>query len=108
MTTSALEERFLTLCRCWRLPEPVREHRFDPVRKWRFDFCWLDAGIAVELEGGVWSRGRHTRGAGFTEDARKYNTAVISGYRVIRLTGEMLNGEVGPIMAWLRAQLGGA
>jgi very-short-patch-repair endonuclease len=62
----------------------VREHRFDPSRRWRFDFAWPAHMLAVEIEGGVWSGGRHTRGAGFVGDCEKYNTATLAGWRVLR------------------------
>ena len=64
----------------------VAEHRFHPERKWRFDFAWPDAMVALEVEGGVWTGGRHTRGAGFIEDMRKYNAATELGWRVFRIT----------------------
>lgn len=71
-----------------------REYQFHPTRRWRFDFAWPLKKIAVEIEGGVWSNGRHTRGSGFIEDCRKYNEAVILGWRVIRVTTEMVrSGE---------------
>ena len=68
----------------------VTEHRFHPVRKWRFDFAWLDKSIAVEIEGGTWSRGRHTRGSGFELDCEKYNEAAAIGWTVFRFTGKMV------------------
>jgi len=71
-----------------------REYKFHPTRKWRFDFAWPLEKFAVEIEGGVWSGGRHTRGKGFIEDCIKYNEAVMLGWRVIRVTTEMVeNGE---------------
>ena len=42
----------------------VREHRFDAVRGWRFDFAFPATKWALEVEGGTWSGGRHTRGKG--------------------------------------------
>lgn len=71
-----------------------KEYKFHPTRKWRFDFAWPLEKFAVEIEGGVWSGGRHTRGKGFIEDCIKYNEAVMLGWRVIRVTTEMVeNGE---------------
>jgi very-short-patch-repair endonuclease len=76
---------FVRLCRERGLPEPVTEHRFAPPRRWRFDFSWPDAKIALEVEGGIWSGGRHTRGAGFVGDMAKYNHAARLGWRVLRV-----------------------
>jgi hypothetical protein len=65
---------------------PVAEHRFDEERKWRFDFAFPDALVALECEGGVWTGGRHTRGAGFLKDVEKYNRAALLGWRILRTT----------------------
>jgi len=61
------------------------EHKFHAVRKWRFDYAIIEHKIAIEVEGGVWSNGRHTRGAGFVKDIEKYNTATSMGWRIIRV-----------------------
>lgn len=66
------------------LPEPTTEHRFHSARKWRFDLAWPERMIAVEVDGGVWSGGRHTRGAGFVADCEKVNEATAMGWRVFR------------------------
>lgn len=66
------------------LPAPVQEHRFHATRRWRFDLAWPDLMIAVEVDGGVWSGGRHTRGAGFVADCEKVNEATAMGWRVFR------------------------
>lgn len=87
---SKLEETFALQLRAMKAPEPAREHRFHPVRKWRFDFAWPDRLFAVEIEGGVWTGGRHTRGAGFVKDMEKYNAAAELGWKVLRFHG----GEV--------------
>lgn len=71
-----------------------REYHFHPTRKWRFDFAWPAEKVAVEVEGGVWSNGRHTRGSGFIEDCIKYNEAVVLGWKVIRVTTEMVRSGV--------------
>ena len=89
---SNLEAEFIFLCNALGLPEPEREARFDPVRKWRFDFLWRAARLAVEIEGGVWMKnGRHTSGKGYSGDAEKYNAAALAGYMVLRFTADMLH-----------------
>lgn len=91
---SSLENDFLTLCRLMKLPEPVREHRFMLSRRYRFDAAWPDKKIAVELEGGIWTRGAHVRGKHFESDARKYNFATLAGWKVFRFTAGMIrSGE---------------
>ena len=81
---SHLEESLALQIRAAELPEPKREFKFHPERKWRFDFAWPDAMLAVEAEGGVWTGGRHTRGGGFIADCEKYNAAALAGWRVLR------------------------
>jgi len=73
------------------LPRPVEEFKFHPTRKWRFDLAWPDRKLAIEIEGGTWSHGRHTRGKGFAMDCIKYNEAVILGWRLLRVTTDMVN-----------------
>ena len=68
----------------------VAEYRFDAKRKWRFDFAWPQCRVALEVEGGVWTGGRHTRGAGFLRDIEKYNAAAVAGWTVLRCTPDTL------------------
>lgn len=70
----------------------VKEHRFHPVRKWRFDYAIPEHKIALEVEGGVWTAGRHTRPQGFLGDIEKYNTATLMGWKVLRTTPDELYG----------------
>ena len=63
----------------------VKEYRFHPTRKWRMDYAWPSHMIALEVEGAVWTRGRHTRGSGFVNDISKYNAATMLGWRVFRI-----------------------
>jgi very-short-patch-repair endonuclease len=62
----------------------VTEHRFHPVRRWRFDIAIPELKIAIEIEGGAWVNGRHTRASGFIKDMEKYNSAVLLGWRLFR------------------------
>lgn len=68
----------------------VKEHRFHPTRMWRFDYAIPACKIALEVEGGVWTRGRHTRPRGFLGDIEKYNAATLMGWRVFRTTPDDL------------------
>lgn len=67
-----------------RLPVPSVEHRVCDSRRFRFDFAWPDERVALEVEGGAWTGGRHTRGIGFIRDMEKYNLAACLGWRVLR------------------------
>lgn len=66
------------------------QHAFHPTRKWRFDFAWPDAKLALEVDGGTFSGGRHTRGKGFEEDCIKLNEAAKLGWFVLRATGRLV------------------
>ena len=64
----------------------IPEHKFCDTRKWRFDFALLEKKIAIEVNGGVFTQGRHTRGEGFINDMEKLNKAVELGWRVLQYT----------------------
>lgn len=68
-----------------------REFKFHPTRRWRADFAWDEQKLLVEIEGGVYSGGRHTRGNGFENDCEKYNVATLMGYSVMRFSGKMVS-----------------
>lgn len=72
-------------CRYALLPIPVAEYQFHPVRRWRFDWAFVAQRLAVEVNGGAFIAGRHTRGAGFEKDAEKLSEAAIYGWRVIHV-----------------------
>ena len=89
---SALEDALAMHIRAHKLPEPVREYPFAKAigRRWRFDFAWPDLRVAAEVEGGIYSGGRHTRGKGFERDAEKYNQATVMGWDVVRFSAGMI------------------
>jgi len=70
---------------------PQQEYRFEPSRRWRFDWSWPQQKVALEIEGGVWTRGRHTRPKGFLGDLEKYNHATKLGWRVFRCTPDSIH-----------------
>ncbi len=85
-----LRDVFTVICKTDLKVECVKEFKFHPVRKWRFDYAIPEHKIALEVEGGVWSGGRHTRPQGFLGDIEKYNTATLMGWRVFRTTPDDL------------------
>ena len=77
----------------WRLrqgPELAAQSRLVPNRDFRFDFAHERTKVAIEIEGGTWARGAHSRGRGYAEDCEKYNAAAALGWTVFRLTSDML------------------
>lgn len=70
------------------------EFKFCGDRKWRFDFCCRSIATAIEIEGGVWTRGRHSRGTGMLSDMEKYNTAQLFGWIVLRYTPDQFTAGV--------------
>jgi very-short-patch-repair endonuclease len=90
---SHLEIEFEQLLFANGFPPHVTEHRFSTVRRWRFDFAWPRHRIAVEIEGGVWTGGRHTRPEGYTGDLEKYNAAAEAGWAVYRFTTSMIRDQ---------------
>jgi len=67
------------------------EYMFHATRKWRSDYAWPDKNLLVELEGGVFTQGRHTRSMGFIGDCDKYNAAALDGWTILRYTVEHIN-----------------
>lgn len=92
-------------CRYAGLPVPVPEFKFHPHRRWRFDWALPALSVAVEVEGGAWIGGRHTRGAGFERDLEKYAEALILGWVVLRVTPKMIAD--GRAVTWLARLLKG-
>lgn len=86
----ASSDLFTALCRSDLRVACVRELKFHPVRRWRFDYAIPSHKVAIEVEGGVWTQGRHTRPKGFLGDMEKYNTATAMGWRILRVTPDTL------------------
>lgn len=83
---------FIKACEAYHLPAPTPEYQFDPKRKWRIDYYFEHNGrrVALEVEGGVWTNGRHTRPKGFLADMEKYNAMACAGILLLRTTPEKL------------------
>lgn len=93
---------FLEVCKAHNLPVPVAEYKFHETRKWRFD--WLfDGVVALEIQGALFSGGRHTRGAALLSEYQKLNEAQLAGFVVLLVTPEQV--ETGEAFALVRRAL---
>jgi len=94
---SYLEKQFERLLLRHQLPQPIREYKFHPVRKWRFDFAWPKIKLAVEIDGGTFAGqkmlGNHAIGKRYQEDCIKINAAQLDGWAVLRADREMVNTD---------------
>lgn len=69
-----------------QIEDYVTEHQFDHKRKYRFDWAIPSLMIAIEFEGIMSEKSRHTTKTGYSKDTEKYNLAAISGWIVLRYT----------------------
>lgn len=65
------------------LPAPLVEFRFHQDRRWRFDFAWIGSRVALEVQGGIFTGGRHVRGAALVKEYEKLNAAAVNRWRVL-------------------------
>lgn len=102
---SAPEAELLLQIRDYGLPDPETEYRFHPVRKWRADIAFVESTVKliVEIEGGIFVGGRHSRGVGFESDCEKQAEAMVLGYRYMRVTPRQIKD--GRAVRWIAAIL---
>lgn len=90
---------FLALLKHHGIPQPQVEYVFAKPRKWRFDFGWpivweddspVLVRVALEVQGGIWTQGRHTRGAALLKEHEKLNRAACLGWRILYRTPQNL------------------
>ena len=101
--SNPLAAKFEHLWQTWDGPELTKEYRFHPHRRWRADYALPAAKVLIELEGGIYSGGRHSRAGGYLADCEKYNAASMLGYVVLRLgTGQVDHQHVTEIIDWIK------
>lgn len=98
-------EQFLSCLVQLGIPAPENEYQFAAPRRWRFDFAWPGAKIAVEVEGGIFIRGRHVRPLGYINDIEKYNRAAILGWQVLRWAPQLNPSAHEELMGFLTQKL---
>ena len=103
---SHLEALLLAQLRAAGLPEPERQHKLIPGRRFAADFCWVEERLYCEVDGGTWApKSRHTSGSGVESDCEKSSLAAGLGFRQVRVTGRQV--ESGQALAWIQAALEG-
>ena len=91
MNKRDLELELLAQIRMVGLPEPVREYRAIPGRRFRFDFAWVEQRLLVEVQGAIFVKGGHSSGVGIMRDHEKNNLAVLNGWRVIYVNSKTID-----------------
>ena len=72
----------------------VLEYKFKHKRRWKMDIALPDKFICIEIHGGIFANGRHTRGMGFRRDREKMNSAQLLGHTVLEFdTGIMFDAK---------------
>lgn len=102
---SELEMALLTRLERHGLPIGEGQHRFVPGRQYRFDRCWPVQLVAVEIQGGLWVNGAHSRGSGVERDCLKLSMAAALGWRVLPISKAMI--ESGQAISLIRQALFG-
>lgn len=97
--TSALESAMDRLVVRRRLPAPVRQHRLG---RYRLDYAWPDARVAVEVDG----YGPHSSREAFQDDRARQNVLVLAGWTVLRFTWADLRDRPDAVAAAVRRALG--
>jgi len=109
---SALEDQFLGLWQA-HYPQLILEREISDIDAWekdyqeryskskrskryRLDFAHSQSCTGIEIQGGVYNRGRHVTGSGYERDCRKYNLAYTSNWTIFLLTSTMAKDS-----AWL-------
>ncbi len=91
---TAREAMIRSYCEARGLPTPRFEWSFHPERKWRLDIAFIvncGVGVALEVQGGLFTQGRHTRGAALLDEYQKLNEAQIMGWAVLLVTWQQID-----------------
>lgn len=90
--------------RAFRHPTPEREVLFHPTRKWRMDLAWPDLKVAVEYQGGIFSRqASHSSTANIMRDQEKANEAQLHGWILIYANAKTVTS--GQAVDWVNRAL---
>lgn len=100
---SALEDLLCEQLRLAGLPKPERQSALVPGRKFRADLYFPEARLAVEVHGGIYMQGRHSRGTGQESDYEKAALTALQGIWTLFVSGRHV--RTGTALAWIEALL---
>lgn len=83
----------------------VEQYRIAPGRRFKWDFAWPEKKTAIELHGGLWTYGAHSRPAGVQRDMTKANVATLAGWRVLYFSTDDLEDDPETVIAQVRKAL---
>ena len=88
---SQLEKEFRFQLMAYEIPFE-QEVKLIPGRRYQYDFVIPETNIAIELQGGTWSKNKmgHNSGSGIRRDCEKSNLAQQHGYRLFKFTSDMV------------------
>ena len=97
------EEYFFGLLEEAGIPIPVTEYEFSSrknkegmYKRWRFDYAWPEYGLALEVQGGNFAGGRHSRGGALKQEYQKVNSAAAEGWRIMFTIPEWIDTRKTP------------
>ena len=99
-----MEDLLAEQCRLAGLPKPERQVALVPGRRFKHDFYWPQARIAVEVNGGLFlPRGAHSGGTGAERDYEKAALTLLQGVSTVFVSGRHV--RQGTALAWIEALL---
>lgn len=87
------------------LPAPDREIVFALPRKWRWDFAFERERVAVEYQGGIFSKGKsgHSNVSGLRRDYEKFTEGALRGWLIVLIDAASV--QSGKALEWVERAL---
>lgn len=101
---SQLELSLLKKLRRAGLPEGTAQVRGIPGRRFAFDRAWPDHKVAVDVQGAIYTKGKHSSGVGIERDTEKACLAALAGWTYLPVTEKQI--ESGRAVSWIAQALG--
>lgn len=97
MGKSDLEAALVKQLEWFGAPAPTPQYRAIGARRWKWDLAYPDRNLLIEIDGGLYTGGRHQRPGrwGADNDAEKQSTAAAFGWVTMRFTPELIKNQLG-------------